>query len=59
MHSLEFSEIMCDMVSILTTTSFTGYDDDSTPFVVRDNATNVIKALGEIGENHTKWFWVN
>ena len=54
MHSLEFSEIMCDMVSILTTTSFTGYDDDSTPFVVRDNTTNVIKALGEIGENHTK-----
>ena len=54
MHSLEFSEIMCDMVSILTTTSFTGYDDDSTPLVVRDNATNVIKALGEIGENHTK-----
>ena len=59
MHSLESSEIMRDMVSILTTTSFTGYDNDNTSFVVRDNTTNAIKALGEIVENHTKWFWVN
>ena len=44
---------------ILKTTSFTGYDDDNNPFVVRNNTTNVNKALGEIGENHTKWFPVN
>ena len=41
---------------ILKATSFTGYADDNTPFVVRENTTNVIKALEDIGENLIKWF---
>ena len=44
------------MFLIFKTTSFTGYADDDTPFVVKDNATNVINALGEIGWNLIKWF---
>ena len=47
---------MCDMFLILKTTSFTGYADDNTQFVVRENTTNVIKALEDIGENLIKWF---
>ena len=42
---------MCDMFLILNTTYFTGFADDNTPFVVRDNIADVIKALEEIGEN--------
>ena len=53
---LLFNIFMCDMFLILKTTSFTGYVDDNTPFVVRENATNVIKALEYIGENLIKWF---
>ena len=41
---------------ILKTTSFTGYADDNTPFVVRENTTNVTKALEDTGENLIKWF---
>ena len=44
------------MFLILRTTSFTGYTDDNTPFVVKENTTNVIKALEDIGENLIKWF---
>ena len=33
---LLFSKFMCDMFLILKTTSFPGYADDYTPFVVRD-----------------------
>ena len=47
---------MCDMFLILKTTSFTGYADDNTPFVVRENTTNVIKALEDIGKNFIKRF---
>ena len=47
---------MCDMFLIWQTISFTGYSDDDTPFVVRDNTTNVVKALQEISENLIKWF---
>ena len=43
---------MCDIFFILQTTSFTGYADDNTPFAVRENTTNVIKALEEL----IKWF---
>ena len=42
---------MCDMFLILNTTYFTGYTDDNTTFVVRDNLSDVIKVLEEIGEN--------
>ena len=37
------------MFLILKTISFTGYADGDTPFLVKDNATNVINTLGEIG----------
>ena len=47
---------MCDMFLMLKTTSFTGYMDDNTSFEVRENTTNVIKALEDIGENLIKWF---
>ena len=47
---------MCDMFLILKTTSFTDHADDNTPFLVRENTTNVIKALEDIGENLIKWF---
>ena len=47
---------MCDMFLILKGTSFTGYADDNTPFVVRDNITDVIKALEEIEETLVNWF---
>ena len=30
---------------------FTGYADDNTPFVVRDNIADVTKALEEIGKD--------
>ena len=50
---------MCDMFLILKGTYFTGYADDNTPFVVRDNIADVIKALEEIGENLVNWFSSN
>ena len=53
---LLFNMFMCDMFLILKTTSFTGYADDNTPFVVRENTSNVVKALEDIGENLIKWF---
>ena len=47
---------MCDMFLILNTTYFTGYANDNSPFVVRVNIADVIKALEEIGENIVNWF---
>ena len=47
---------MCGMFLILKTTYFTGYADDNTPFVVRDNITDAIKALDQIRESLTNWF---
>ena len=41
---------------ILKTTSFSGYADDNTPFVVRKNTINVVKALEDIDETLIKWF---
>ena len=32
-------------------TYFTGYADDNTPFMVRDNIADIVKALEELGEN--------
>ena len=52
---LLFNIFMCDMFLTLKTTSFTGYADDNTPFVVTENTTNVNKALKDIGENFIKW----
>ena len=46
---------MCDLFLILKTTSITGYTDDNTPFAVRENGTNVIKALDDIGEHLIRW----
>ena len=44
------------MFLTLNTTYVTGYADDNTSFVVRDNIADVIKALEEIGENLLNWF---
>ena len=53
---LLFDIFICGMFLILKTTSFTGYADDNTPFVVTENTTNVKPALKDIGENLIKWF---
>ena len=53
---LLFNIFMCDMFLILKGTYFTGYADNNTPFEVRDNITDVIKALEEIGESLVNWF---
>ena len=50
---------MCDIFLILNTTYFTGYTDDNTSLVVKDNISDVIKALEEIGENLVNCFWNN
>ena len=47
---LLFNIFMFDMFLILKATYFTGYPDDNTQFVVRDNMEDVIKALEDIGE---------
>ena len=52
--SLLFNVFMCNMFLILKITSFTGYAN--APFVVRENTSNVIKALEDIGENLIKRF---
>ena len=44
------------MFLILNATYFTGFTDDNTPIVVRDNIAYVIKALEEIRENLANWF---
>ena len=41
---LLFNIFMCDMFLILKGTYLTSYVDDNTPFVVRDNIKDVIKA---------------
>ena len=50
---------MCDMFLILKGTCFTGYADDNTPFVVRDNVTDVKKALEGIEKRLVNWFSSN
>ena len=47
---------MCGMFLILKGTCFTDDVDDNTPFVVRDNIKDVIKALEEIAESLVNWF---
>ena len=44
------------MFLFLHEVQFTGYADDNTPFVVRDNIRDVISALEEIGEKLLIWF---
>ena len=46
------------MFLILMTTSFTGYADDNTSFMVREKATIVIKALEDIGVNLQNGFQI-
>ena len=48
---LLFNIFMSDMYLILIAIFFTGYPDGNTPFVVRDNTADVMKALEEVGEN--------
>ena len=54
--SLLFNIFMCEIFLILKTTSFTSYADDNTPFVIRENTINVVKALEDIDGNLIKWF---
>ena len=49
-----FNIFICDMFLFLHVTLFIGYSDDNTPFVVRENVTDVISALEEIGQK--RWF---
>ena len=51
-----FNIFICDMFLFLHEAQFTGYADDITPFVVRDNIPEVISALEEIGEKLLIWF---
>ena len=44
------------MFLILIPTYFTDYTDDNTPFTVRGNITNVIKAIEGVRENFVNWF---
>ena len=44
------------MFLILKTIYFFGYTDNNILFVVRDNITDVMKALEEIGDNFVNWF---
>ena len=50
---------MCDKFLVLKATYFAGYADNNTPFVVRGNIADVIKALEEIGEILLNWFLNN
>ena len=56
---LLFSIFMCDMLLILKVTYDTGYADDNTASLVRDNIAYVIKTLEEMGENLLSWFLNN
>ena len=47
------------MFLILKTIYFFGYTDNNILFVVRDNITDVMKALEEIGDNFVNWFLNN
>ena len=53
---LLFNMFMCGIFLILKATYFTGYAADNTPFMIRDNISDVKKALEEIGENPVNWF---
>ena len=53
---LLFNIFMCDIFWILKISSFTGYANGNTPFVVRENKINVIETYEDIGENFIKWF---
>ena len=50
---------MCDMFLIFRSTFFTGYADDITQFVARENIADVTKALEKIGENFLNSFLNN
>ena len=50
---------ICDMFLFLHVILFIGYSDDNTPFVVRENVTDVISALEEIGQKRLIWFSEN
>lgn len=45
---------MCDILFIMKKTYFTGYADDNTPYVVRDNAKDVIKILEKFSKTLIK-----
>ena len=53
---LLFNIFVCDLFLILKVTYFTGYAHDNTPFVIRYNIADVIKASEKIGEILLNWF---
>ena len=59
LEPLQFNEFMCDMFLILNITYFTCYVDGDTPFVVKDNIADVLKASEKIVENIVNWFSSN
>ena len=44
-----FKIFICHMYLFLHEAQFTGYPDDNTPFMVRDNTPDLISALEEVG----------
>ena len=59
LRPLLFNILMCNIFLISKATYITGCADDNTPFVVRDNIADVIKVLGETGQNLLNWFLNN
>ena len=51
-----FSIFMCYMFLFLHGVQSTSYADDITYFLVKDNITDVISALEEVGEKLLIWF---
>lgn len=50
---------MCYMFLFLHGVQSTGYADDITYFLVKDNLTDVISALEQVGEKLLIWFFHN
>ena len=51
-----FNTLICDMFLFLHEAQFTGYANDITPFVVRDDIPDVTSALEEISGKLLIWF---
>ena len=51
-----FNLFMCEIFLFLHEAQSSGYADDNTPFVVRDNISDVIADLKEIGTKLLIWF---
>ena len=52
-----FNIFLCDMFLIIKAIYFNGEANGNTSFLLRDNKTDDIKALGEKEENLVSWFF--